>query len=557
MNTSDTNFFVPFVLTTVVTEDDAPIKDAAPLLSKPIEFAIPFIIADMDKKNDEEIIGLTKIGWPFWTFLIDTNYGYFVDGLQIASETIQITSPPRYNDLKKLNVEMDKYVNILKTINSELSKRRPKKEKLKISGFFKLGLMELLSSLFRLAKKFEIKENIPITPLTSQNAAKEYTTELDNLLLSIDKNLQEFEELKQEVLTSSANWVENITKTSKIQEENYNLQINQMITQVNEKISEYTAILENKIHQLHEEKQKKINREINNLREDLEPHINVLRLLYVEVRDTFKEIKDEQFAENVLNKIGTMVKFANKDAKKIEDIVRMITYSYENCRNKIAQFNEEFESKKEKFEKKNSEKIEMEKEKVERLNTEKQKKLEELELLRQKLLQEITNLRETLNNTESTLQSTQWTPLFLFKPKWIEKVNENKRIYIPLVLIKYVKIEDRNKIRFSARLPIIINLNSKKTLKEQISSTSASIQKQLSDLNRMLDNEIKGNLQLQKIFDDALSQLNFISDETRKEAVFQGLFELKEKNLISEEAREYHKRQFDKLIQREPNKTAD
>ncbi len=553
MEASDTYLFTPFILTTVETEKDAPIKDAEPLISKSIEFIIQLIIADIDKKGDEEIIGLTKIGWPFWTFLIDTNYGYFVDGLQISSADIQITKPPRYNDLKKLNVEMDKYVSTLKDINAELSKRRPREEKLRITGLFKQDFIELLSFLFRLAKKSETEGIVPVTSLISQNSAKEYTKELSNCLSSIDKNLQEFEELKQAVLTSCTDWVEDITKTITIQEENYDLQINQMIAEVNEKVSEYAALMENKIHQLNEDKQKKTNRELNTLREELEPHINVLRCLYVEVRDTFKEIKEEQFVESILNKVGTMVNFANKDAKKIEDIVRRITYSYENCSDKIAHINEDFETKKAKLEKENSEKIEMEKEKVENLKNEKQKKLEELELLRQKLLREIKTLKDALSNTKSTLQSTQWTPSFLFQPKWIEKVNEHKLVYVPLILVKYAKKDDRNRIRLSTRLPVIIDLESTKDLKEQIKSSTHPIQKKISALNKTINDKVKRDQQLHKVFDDAFLQLDFATDEAKKEVLLQGLFELKEKNFISEETGENIKKQFDEILRRGHN----
>ncbi len=551
MESIETHYFVPFVLMTVGIEKEAPIKDAEPLISKSIEFAIQFIAANMDKKSDEEIIGLTKIGWPFWTFVIDTNYGYFIEGLQISSTDIQITSPPSYIDLKKLNVEMDKYVSTLRDINSELSKRKPKKEKLKITGFLKQDLMELISFLFRLVKKPETKEAIPLTPIISQNAATEYTKELSTRLSSIEKNLQEFTELKQEVLTSNTNWVEDIDKTSKIQEENYDVQINQMTTTVNQKISEYTATMENKIHQLNEEKQEKINREINLLREELEPNINVLRCLYVEVRDAFKEIKEEKVVGNILKRVGTMIGFAKKDAKKIEDIVQRINYSYENSTRKIEKFNEEFETKNEQLEKEYSEKMEKEKEKVEKLKTEKQKKLEELKLLNQKLLKEIAVIRETLDTTESTLQSKKWTPSFVFQPEWIEKVKEKKLVYVPLVLIKYVKKDDRNSIRLNVRLPIVIDLGSTEALKEQINSVARPIQKKINVLNRMLNDKIKGDQKLHKILNDAFSELNFIADETKKEALSQGLIELKEKNLINEETGEYYKKQFNEMIQRE------
>ncbi len=554
MESIDMHLFVPFVLRTVKTEKEETIKDAESLISQAIEFAIQFMVTDMDKEGDEDIIGFSKIGWPFWTFLIDTNYGYFVDGLQISSADIQVTTPPRYNDLKKLNVEIDDYLNILKSINTEISKRRPKKDKLKISGFFKPDLIEIISSIFGLAKKTDKEEIIPIMPLISQTTAKEYTKEFNNLLSSIEKNLVEFMEFKQAILTSSTNWIQDIAKTSTIQEENYDSQINQMITKVNENISEYTAMLKNKIHQLNEDKQNKTNSEIYKLREELEPHINVLRLLYVEVRDTYKEINEvqkaqgEQFVENILNKAGTMVKFAKKDAKKIEDIVRRITYSYEKCNNKIKHIYEEYESKKEKLEKENSERIENEQQKVVNLKNDKQKKLEELELLNQQLLKEIKSLKETLNNTESTLQSTQWAPSVLFQPKWIEKVNEHKLVYIPLILNKYAKKDDRNRIRLNIRLPVIIDLESPKALNEQMKSTTHPIQKRISALNKMINDKLKGDQELQKIFDEALLQLNFITDTAKKEVLFQGLSSLKEKNFISEEIGEYYKKQFDEII---------
>jgi len=554
MESIDMHLFVPFVLRTVKTEKEETIKDAESLISQAIEFAIQFMVTDMDKEGDEDIIGFSKIGWPFWTFLIDTNYGYFVDGLQISSADIQVTTPPRYNDLKKLNVEIDDYLNILKSINTEISKRRPKKDKLKISGFFKPDLMEIISSLFGLAKKTDKEEIIPIMPLISQTTAKEYTKEFNNLLSSIEKNLVEFMEFKQAILTSSTNWIQDIAKTSTIQEENYDSQINQMITKVNENISEYTAMLKNKIHQLNEDKQNKTNSEIYKLREELEPHINILRLLYVEVRDTYKEINEvqkaqgEQFVENILNKAGTMVKFAKKDAKKIEDIVRRITYSYEKCNNKIKHIYEEYESKKEKLEKENSERIENEQQKVVNLKNDKQKKLEELELLKQQLLKEIESLKEALNNTESTLESTQWAPSVLFQPKWIEKVNEHKLVYIPLILNKYAKKDDRNRIRLNIRLPVIIDLESPKALNEQMKSTTHPIQKRISALNKMINDKLKGDQELQKIFDEALLQLNFITDTAKKEVLFQGLSSLKEKNFISEEIGEYYKKQFDEII---------
>ncbi|WP_287586631.1 hypothetical protein [Candidatus Borrarchaeum sp.] len=554
MESIDTHLFVPFVLGTVEAEKEATIKDAESLISQAIEFAIQFMTTDMNKEDDEDIIGFSKIGWPFWTFLIDTNYGYFIDGLQISSADIQITTPPRYNDLKKLNVEIDDYLNILKSIKTEISKRSPKKDKLKISGFFKPDLMEMISSLLELAKKTDKEEIIPIMPLISQTTAKEYTKEFNNLLSSIDKNLVEFKEFKQAVLTNSSNWVQDIAKTSTIQEENYDSQLNQMTTKVNENISEYTAMLENKIHQLNEDKQNKTNSEIHTLREELEPHINVLRLLYVEVRDTYKEINEvqkaqgEQFVENILNKASTMVKFAKKDAKKIEDIVRRITYSYEKCNNKIKYIYEEYESKKEKLEKENSERIENEQQKVVNLKNDKQKKLEELELLKQQLLKEINSLKEALNNTESTLQSTQWTPSFLFQPKWIEKVNEHKLVYIPLILNKYAKKDDRNRTRLNTRLPVIIDLESSKALNEQMKSTTHPIQERISALNKMINDKLKGDQKLQKIFDEALLQLNFTTDKAKKEVLFKGLSELKEKNFISEETGEYYKKQFDEII---------
>ena len=53
MESSDTQLFVPFVLMTIETEKDAPIKDAEPRISKSIEFAIQFMGADMDKKSNE------------------------------------------------------------------------------------------------------------------------------------------------------------------------------------------------------------------------------------------------------------------------------------------------------------------------------------------------------------------------------------------------------------------------------------------------------------------------------------------------------------------------
>ncbi|MFX1465927.1 MAG: hypothetical protein ACFFA5_05595, partial [Promethearchaeota archaeon] len=436
----------------------------------------------------------------------------------------------------------------------EISKRRPKKEKLKISGFFKPDLMEIISSLFGIAKKTDKEEIFPIMPSISQTTAKEYTKEFNNLLSSIDKNLAEFKEFKQAILTSSTDWVQDIAKTSTIQEENYDLQINQMTTKVNEKISEYTAMLENEIHQLVVDKQNKTNSEIYKLREELEPHINVLRLLYVEVRDTYKEINEiqkaqgEQFVEDILNKAGTMVKFAKKDAKKIEDIVRRITYSYEKCNNKINQIYNEYESKKEKLEKENSERIEDEQQKIVNLKNDKQKKLEELEFLKQQLLEEIKNLNEALNNTESTLQNTQWTPPVLFQPKWIEKVNEHKLVYIPLILNKYAKKDDSNRIRFNIRLPIIVDLESTIALNEQMKSTTYPIQKRISALNKMINDKLKGDKKIQTIFDEALLQLNFTTDKGKKEILFQGLSELKEKNFISEETGEYYKKQFDEII---------
>lgn len=554
MDSIDTHLFVPFVLRIVEAEKEATIKDAESLISQAIEFAIQFMVTDIDRNDDEDIVGFSKIGWPFWTFLIDKNYGYFVDGLQISSADIQITTPPRYNDLKRLNVEIDEYLSLLKRINSEISKRRPKKEKLKISGFFKPDLMEIISSLFGIAKKTDKEEIFPIMPSISQTTAKEYTKEFNNLLSSIDKNLAEFKEFKQAILTSSTDWVQDIAKTSTIQEENYDLQINQMTTKVNEKISEYTAMLENEIHQLVVDKQNKTNSEIYKLREELEPHINVLRLLYVEVRDTYKEINEiqkaqgEQFVEDILNKAGTMVKFAKKDAKKIEDIVRRITYSYEKCNNEINQIYNEYESKKEKLEKENSERIEDEQQKIVNLKNDKQKKLEELEFLKQQLLEEIKNLNEALNNTESTLQNTQWTPPVLFQPKWIEKVNEHKLVYIPLILNKYAKKDDSNRIRFNIRLPIIVDLESTIALNEQMKSTTYPIQKRISALNKMINDKLKGDKKIQTIFDEALLQLNFTTDKGKKEILFQGLSELKEKNFISEETGEYYKKQFDEII---------
>jgi 5-hydroxyisourate hydrolase-like protein (transthyretin family) len=553
MESIDPHLFIPFVLKIVETEKEVTIQDPESLISQAIEFAIQFMAADMDKKDDEVIIGFSRIGWPFWTFLIDTNYGYFVDGLQISSADIQITTPPSYDDLMKLNVEMDDYSSILKSINSELSKRRPSKYKLKIAGFFKPDLMELISSLFIHAKKSDNEETIPITPLVSQTTAKEYTKELNNLLSSIDKNLLEFKELKQSVLTSSTNWVEDIVKTSTLQEENYDSQINQIIAQVNANIIEYNSILENQIHQLNEDKQSKANSEINTLREELEPHINVLRLLYVEVRDVFKEVKEEQFVESILSKVGTMVKFANKDAKKIEDIVRRITYSYENCNDKIKHIYEEFESKKEKLKKENSERIEKEKEKVEKLRTEKQARMKELAIMKENLSEERTKLNETLDKVEITLSSTQWKPSFLSQVEWNDKVNKNDKIYIPLILNKYAKKGDRNRIRFNVKLPVVIDLESPKTIKEQMKSITHPTQKKISALNKMINDKIKGDKQLQKTFDDAFLQLDFTTDKGKKEVLIRGLSEMKEKNFISEDKGEYYMKQFDEIIPRGHN----
>ncbi|MHA2061767.1 MAG: hypothetical protein ACW963_05705 [Candidatus Sifarchaeia archaeon] len=553
MESIDPHLFIPFVLKIVETEKEVTIQDPESLISQAIEFAIQFMAADMDKKDDEVIIGFSRIGWPFWTFLIDTNYGYFVDGLQISSADIQITTPPSYDDLMKLNVEMDDYSSIIKSINSELSKRRPSKYKLKIAGFFKPDLMELISSLFIHAKKSDNEETIPITPLVSQTTAKEYTKELNNLLSSIDKNLLEFKELKQSVLTSSTNWVEDIVKTSTLQEENYDSQINQIIAQVNANIIEYNSILENQIHQLNEDKQSKANSEINTLREELEPHINVLRLLYVEVRDVFKEVKEEQFVESILSKVGTMVKFANKDAKKIEDIVRRITYSYENCNDKIKHIYEEFESKKEKLKKENSERIEKEKEKVEKLRTEKQARMKELAIMKENLSEERTKLNETLDKVEITLSSTQWKPSFLSQVEWNDKVNKNDKIYIPLILNKYAKKGDRNRIRFNVKLPVVIDLESPKTIKEQMKSITHPTQKKISALNKMINDKIKGDKQLQKTFDDAFLQLDFTTDKGKKEVLIRGLSEMKEKNFISEDKGEYYMKQFDEIIPRGHN----
>jgi len=559
MESIDAHLFIPFVLKIVETDKEATIKDTESLISQAIEFAIQFMAADMDKKDDEEILGFSRIGWPFWTFLIDTNYGYFVDGLQISSADIQITIPPRYKDLMKLNVEMDDYLSILNNINTELSKRRPKKDKLKIIGFFKPDLMELISSLFVHAKKSDNEETIPIMPLISQTTAKEYTKEFNNLLSSIDTNLLEFKELKQAVLTSSTNWVEDIVKTSTIQEENYDLQISQMTTKVNESISEYSEILENKIQQLNEDKQSKANNELNKLREELEPHINVLRLLYVEVRDTLKEIKEvheaqgEKFVENILNQVGTLVKLTNKDAKKIEDTVQRISYSYKKSNDKIKDVHEEYESKKEKLEKENSERIENENAKVVKLKNEKQKKLEELNLLKQQLLTEVKNLREVLNSTELILQSTQWTPSVLLQPKWIKKVTEHNLVYIPLILNKYAKKGDRNRIRFNVRLPVVIDLESTKDLNEQMKSIAHPIQKKINALNRMINDKIKGDQKLQKIFDEAFLQLNFTTDKVKKEVLIRGLSEMKEKNFISVDTGEYYMKQFDEIIPRGHN----
>jgi 5-hydroxyisourate hydrolase-like protein (transthyretin family) len=553
MESIDPHLFIPFVLKIVETEKEVTIQDPESLISQAIEFAIQFMAADMDKKDDEVIIGFSRIGWPFWTFLIDTNYGYFVDGLQISSADIQITTPPSYDDLMKLNVEMDDYSSIIKSINSELSKRRPSKYKLKIAGFFKPDLMELISSLFIHTKKSDNEETIPITPLVSQTTAKEYTKELNNLLSSIDKNLLEFKELKQAVLTSSTNWVEDIVKTSTLQEENYDSQINQIIAQVNANIIEYNSILENQIHQLNEDKQSKANSEINTLREELEPHINVLRLLYVEVRDVFKEVKEEQFVESILSKVGTMVKFANKDAKKIEDIVRRITYSYENCNDKIKHIYEEFESKKEKLKKENSERIEKEKEKVEKLRTEKQARMKELAIMKENLSEERTKLNETLDKVEITLSSTQWKPSFLSQVEWNDKVNKNDKIYIPLILNKYAKKGDRNRIRFNVKLPVVIDLESPKTIKEQMKSITHPTQKKISALNKMINDKIKGDKQLQKTFDDAFLQLDFTTDKGKKEVLIRGLSEMKEKNFISEDKGEYYMKQFDEIIPRGHN----
>jgi hypothetical protein len=547
MESTDTNLFVPFVLKTVDTEKEVIIKDPESLISQAIEFVIQFMAADIDKKDDEDIIGFSQIGWPFWTFIITTNYGYFVDGLQISSADIQITTPSRYNDLKKLNVEMDDYLSILKSINTELAKRRPKKDKLKINGFFKPDLMELISSLLGLAKKSDKEEIISVMPLISHTVVKESTEEFNNLLSSI--------EFKQAVLTSSTNWVEDIVKTSTIKEKNYDSQINQMISKVNENIAEYNMILENTIHQLNEDKLSKANNEINTLREELEPHINVLRLLYVEVRDAFKEVKEvqegkeEQFVESILSKVGTMVKFANKDAKKIEDIVRRITYSYENCNNKIKHIYEEFESKKEKLKMQNSERIENEQQKVVKLKNEKQKKLEELATMQEKLSEEITKLNETLEKVETTLSSTQWLSGDLkYQPGWTEKVNKNDIIYIPLVLIKYAKKDDRNKTRLNVRLPVVIDLESTKTIDEQMKSITHTVQKKISALNKMINAKIKGDQKLQKIFDEAFLQLSFTTDKVKKEVLIQGLSELKEKNFISEDTGEYYMKQFDEII---------
>jgi hypothetical protein len=419
--------------------------------------------------------------------------------------------------------------------------------------------MELLSDLFGQAKKSAKEEIIPLTPLISQTAAKEDTREFNNLLSSIEKNLLEFKEFKQSILTSCTNWVENIAKTRTTQEENYDMQISQMTTEVNKNINEFTAILENNIHQLNEDKQSKANIELSKLREDLEPHINVLRLLYVEVRDTLKEIKEvheaqeEKFVENVLNQVGTMVKLTNKDAKKIEDIVRKITNSHKKSNDKIKSVYNEYESKKEKFEKEHSEKIENENAKVIQLKNEKQKNLEELTLLKQQLLEEIKNLKEVLNRTESVFQSTQWTSSFLFQPKWVKKANEHKLVHIPLILSKYAKKGDRNRIRFNVRLPAVIDLESTMALNEQIKSITYPIEKQINSLNRMINDKIKGDQKLQKIFDEALLQLDFTINTVRKEVLIQGLSELKEKNFITEDTGEYYMKQFDEILQRGHN----
>ena len=51
----DKHLWVPFILNTVETEVEATIKDAESQISKAIEFAIQFMVADIDKNDEEEI----------------------------------------------------------------------------------------------------------------------------------------------------------------------------------------------------------------------------------------------------------------------------------------------------------------------------------------------------------------------------------------------------------------------------------------------------------------------------------------------------------------------
>ncbi|MCK5588625.1 MAG: hypothetical protein KAI34_07875, partial [Candidatus Lokiarchaeota archaeon] len=94
---------------------------------------------------------------------------------------------------------------------------------------------------------------------------------------------------------------------------------------------------------------------------------------------------------------------------------------------------------------------------------------------------------------------------------------------------------------------------STKDLKEQIMSSTHPIQKKISALNKTINDKVKRDQQLHKVFDEVFLQLDFAADEAKKEVLLQGLFELKEKNFISEETGENIKKQFDEILRRGHN----
>ncbi|MFW9939035.1 MAG: hypothetical protein ACFFD5_15425 [Candidatus Thorarchaeota archaeon] len=509
-----------------------------PSIKENDELALAFYLLTKDLKENENILSLSKLLWPFLSVQGVVGTHIILDGLKVFSKKGKFTNPPRQPLIGHLlrNIEnrtkveeLNKIIEVLsyKDIDAKEigSGEETEFQSLEIEGLINPEFLQVLIKLIPLIEYSPISEYSPLdTGLSTEealNLAEKYRKMIDYMrgnarrwetqIGLVEKEVEKWLiDLNVKLKDIDSRYSSQITKTSQIIDSN--------------QIKEQLAVESDKIDQWRVSEKKKIIENISVLFKTVERQLE--EIIKKNKFFTGTDMLKGRIFTDLTQPFEEHFKYLLDEGQKFIDSVNSLTKKYVELKERAFQIEEEAKKKLEKYTIELQNKLEDRDKHLVEFKNEKEEKIQEITDLKsqvESLFIEIKNIIQVKHAKclQDAQELTNWSlndnqaELFSRPVQWI---------YMPLYAIFF---EDKNTLqeKFKLLLPGYITNDQTNIYKE--------ISEEMVMLKDLVNKKLEDDMALRSNFEFSIENKNLVKDKSLIKKIQQGISILRNYSVLN------------------------